>query len=80
MIILLNGKTLEPGLPEVTMTPVMPMVAADMTGHPPLHERTECVRSRGLQHEMKMIRHQTEGKERTGNLVFAISSSERNAA
>jgi hypothetical protein len=43
-------------LPDMAMTPVMPMIAAHMARHPPLHKRTECVRGRGLQHEMKMVR------------------------
>ena len=63
MAVLLNGKAFEPSLPHVPMTAVMPMVAADMTGHPPLHEgaqRSPCGR---LHDEMKMIGHEAEAKE-----------------
>ena len=44
------------------------MVAANMTGHPPLHETAEprfCCR---LHHQMQMIRHQTEAKHVDGIL------------
>ena len=36
------------------------MVAPDMTGHPPLHERAERRVAGRLQQEMKMIRHEAE--------------------
>ena len=38
MAVLLNGKNFEAPLPHMPMTPVVPMVAADMTGHPALHK------------------------------------------
>lgn len=38
MAVLLNRKTLESALPDVTMTPVMLVVPPDMARHPPLHE------------------------------------------
>ena len=70
MAVLLNGKTFEAALPHMPMTAVMPMVAADMTGHPPLHEGAE----RGVRHrlhdEMNMIRHQTEAQEFDGMFGF----------
>lgn len=45
------------------MTAVVPMIAADMAGHPPLHEGTEGRMGGGLQDQMKMIWHQTETKD-----------------
>lgn len=57
MAVSLNGKTLEAALPDMAMAAVMGVVAADMTGHPPLHEGAECVDSSGRYDEMKMIRH-----------------------
>ena len=66
MRVVLNRKTLEAALPHMPMTAVVPMIAADMTGHPPLHEGAQR-RGRGrLHHEMNMIRHQTEAQERDG--------------
>lgn len=43
------------------MTPVVPMVAADMTGHPALHEAAQCDGGR-LHNQVKMIWHQTEAQ------------------
>ena len=44
MSVLLNRKTFEPALPDMPMAPVMPMVAPDVAGHPPLHEGTQdCI-------------------------------------
>ena len=62
MAVLLNGKTFEAPLPHMPMTSVVPMVAADMTGHPPLHEAAQCSGGGRLHHQMKMIRHQTEAQ------------------
>lgn len=62
MAVLLNGKTFEASLPHMPMTPVVPMIAADMTGHPPLHEAAQRSGCGRLHHEMKMIRHQTEAQ------------------
>ena len=70
MAVLLNGKTFEAPLPHMPMTPVVPMVAADMTGHPPLHEATQCSGCGRLHNQMKMIRHQTEAKHVDGMLGF----------
>ena len=63
MAILLNGKAFEPSLPYVPMTAVMPMVAADITGHPPLHEVAQCSLCGWLHDEMKMIGHEAEAQE-----------------
>ena len=41
MSVLLNWKTFEPALPHMPMAAVMPMVAPDVAGHPPLHEGTQ---------------------------------------
>ena len=62
MAVLLNGKNFEAPLPHMPMTPVVPMVAADMTGHPPLHEAAQCSGGGRLHHQVKMIWHQTEAK------------------
>jgi hypothetical protein len=62
MVVLLNWKTFEPALPHMSMTTVVPMVATDMAGHPPLHEGTEGRVTGRLQNKMKMIGHQTEGE------------------
>ena len=63
MAVFLNGKAFEPSLPHVPMTAVMPVVAADMTGHPPLHEGAQRSLCGGLHDEMKMIGHEAEAKE-----------------
>jgi len=62
MVVLLNGKTFEAPLPYMPMTSVVPMVAADMTGHPPLHEAAQCSDCGRLHNQVKMIRHETEAK------------------
>lgn len=66
MVILLNGKTFEATLPDMTTTSVMAMVTTNMTGHPPLHEGTEGSLGGGLDDEMKMIGHQTEAEDAYG--------------
>lgn len=63
VIILLNGKTLETALPDMPSAVVVPMIPADVTRHPPLHERTECVWSRRLHHKVEMIGHETEAQD-----------------
>lgn len=70
MGVLLNGKTLEPALPDMAMASVVAMVAANMTGHPPLHEGTEVVSGSGRDHEMKMIRHQADAENLEGMSGF----------
>ncbi len=70
MVILLNGKNLEPSLPDLATASVMAVIAADMAGHPPLHERIECLPGGGLQHEVKMIRHETEAEYLKGKFPF----------
>ena len=62
MVVLLNGKTFETPLPHMPMTLVVLMVAADMTGHPPLHEAAQCSGGGRLHNQVKMIRHETEAK------------------
>ena len=63
MAVSLNGKTLEAALPDMAMAAVMGVVAADMTGHPLLHEGAECVEGRRGHHEVKMIGHQAEAED-----------------
>ena len=70
MAVLLNGEAFEPPLPHMPMTAVVPMIAADMTGHPPLHEGAERGFRQRLHDEMKMIRHQTEAQECDGMFGF----------
>jgi len=68
MAVLLNGETFEATLPDMAMAVVVPMIAAHMTGQPPLHERTERRLGGRLQHQMKMIGHHTEAKDLDGKL------------
>ena len=63
MMVLLNRETLEAPLPDMAMTPVMPMIATDVTGHPPLHEGTEAISGDGRDHEMKMVGHHAETQD-----------------
>ena len=70
VVILLNRKTFEAALPDMAMTPVMPMIAAYVARHPPLHERTQRVSGLGLQHEVKMIRHEAEAQDANPVLGF----------
>jgi len=70
MRVVLNRKTFEPALPHMPVTPVMPMVAPDMTGHPPLHERAESGSGSGLHNQMKMIGHETDGEHLDGKVPF----------
>src|SRR5688500_16543197 len=62
MVVVLDRKALEAPLPDMAMTTVMVMIAPHMTGHPPLHKRTERIVPSRLQHEMEMVRHETEAK------------------
>ena len=55
MVALLNRKTLEAPLPHMTRAAVVPVISADMTGHPPLHEGTEDIHRGRLHDEIKMI-------------------------
>ncbi len=75
MAVVLNRKTFEAALPHMAVTPVMPMVASHMTGHPPLHECTERRFCRRLQEKVKMIRHETEAEH--VNRVFSFRGGEQ---
>jgi RHS repeat-associated protein len=70
MAVLLNGKTFEPALPDMAMTAVVPMVATDVAGHPPLHEWAESFNGGGCHNEMKMIGHQAEAEYLDGMSGF----------
>ncbi len=59
MAVLLNRETFESALPHMPMTVVVPMIATDMTGHPPVHEGAEGGITDRLEHQMKMVGHQT---------------------
>ncbi len=63
MAVLLNRKTFEATLPHMSMAPVMAMVAANVAGHPPLHERAECGGCGRLHDQVEMIGHQAEAKD-----------------
>ena len=70
MHLLLNRKTFEPALPYMPMAPVMAMVATDVAGHPPLHERAEGGLGSRLHDQVKMIGHETHAEEFDGVLRF----------
>lgn len=42
---------------------IMPVIAADMAGQPPLHERAEGFGSGGLKHKVEMVGHEAEAEE-----------------
>jgi hypothetical protein len=62
MAVLLDGKTLEPTLPHMAVTPVMLVIPPDVTGHPPLHEGAQCRFGGGLHNHVKVIRHQAQAE------------------
>lgn len=63
MRVLLNRKTFEPALPHMAVAFVMPMVAADVTRHPPLHEGTHPHVGGRLDDKVKMIGHEAEAED-----------------
>ena len=63
MSILLNRKTFEAPLPHMSVAVVMPMVAPDVAGHPPLHEGTQCRIGGRLHDKMKVIRHEADAEK-----------------
>ena len=74
MAVLLNRKTFETALPHMPMASVVAMVAADMGGHPPLHEWAEGGVGGRLHDQMEMIGHEADGEELEG--VFGFCRSE----
>ena len=64
MLITLNGETLVAPLPDVPSSPVTPVVAPDLRGHPPLHEALHFSERLTAGHDMEMIGHQAERKNR----------------
>ena len=66
MRVLLNRKTFEAALPHMPVAVVVPMVAANVARHPPLHEWTEGGGGGRLHHQVKMIRHQAEAQDLDG--------------
>ena len=62
----MNGEAFETPLPHMTLSPVMLMVVADVTGQPPVHEAAQRGLGHGLHDEMKMIGHKTERKHFDG--------------
>jgi hypothetical protein len=80
MAVLLNRKTFEPPLlPHMPMTAVMPMLATDMAGHPPLHEGAQGCLGGRLHNQMEMISMRQTPKSFTVYLAFAAASKSRNA-
>ncbi len=75
MAVLLNRKAFEAALPHMSVPVVVPMVAADVAGHPPLHERAEGSVGGRLHDEVKMIRHQADAEELDG--VFGFRGGEQ---
>ena len=63
MRVLLNRKTFETALPHMPVTVVVPMVAADMAGHPLRHEWAEGCLGGRLHDEVKMIGHEADAEE-----------------
>lgn len=70
MAVLLNRETFESALPHRPMTAVVPMIATDMTSHPPVHEGTEGSITDWLEHKMKMVGPQAKGAYRDGMRGF----------
>jgi hypothetical protein len=52
------------------MTAIMSVIPSDMTRHPPLHERTECLPGSWLHNQMKMIGHETDAEHLDGKFAF----------
>lgn len=75
MAVLLDRKTFESTLPHMPMTAVMPMVATDMAGHPPLHEEAQGYLSGRLHNQMEMIGHEADAEELDG--VFGFCRGEQ---
>lgn len=75
MGVLLDGQTLEAALPDMAVTPVMPMVAPHVTGQPPLHEGTQGLVSHRLKHQVEMVGHQTQPEHLHG--VFDLGRGEQ---
>lgn len=75
MAVLLNRKTFEAALPHMPMASVVAMVAADVAGHPPLHERAKGGGGGRLHDEVKMIGHQADAEELDG--IFGFRGGEQ---
>ena len=73
MSVLLDRKAFEAALPDMAVAAIVPMVAAHMTGEPPVHERAEGVRGRGLKHKMEVVGHEAEAEELDGIAGFGVS-------
>ena len=59
----MDRKAFEAALPNVAVAAVVLVIAAHVTGEPPLHERTERVGGRGLEHEVEMVGHEAEAED-----------------
>ena len=63
MRVLLNRETFEAALPHMPVATVVPMIAADVAGHPPLHEQAECRVGGRLHDQVEMIGHEAEAND-----------------
>lgn len=70
MIIILYRKALVSPLPDMAAGMIMLVIAAHMACHKPLHELVETLCHFRLNKQMKMIRHQTPGKDSDWILFF----------
>lgn len=70
MAVLLNREAFESALPHMPMTTVVPMIATDLTGHPPVHEGAEGRITDWLEHKMKMVGHHAKGEYLDGMSGF----------
>ena len=75
MRVLLNRETFEAALPHMPVATVVPMIAADVAGHPPLHERAEGSVGGRLHDQVEMIGHEADAEEFDG--VFGFCRGEQ---
>src|SRR5690349_5682265 len=58
MVVFLNREGFEAALPDVSAAAVVPMVAADVRRHQPLHPASEVAVLIGPEHQVKVVGHQ----------------------
>ncbi len=63
MVVVLNRKTFEAALPHMPVAVVVPMVAADMARHLPLHEGAQGAVGGWLYDQVEMIGHQADADD-----------------
>ena len=74
MFVALYRKAFKPALPNMPAAPIMLVIASHVTGQKPLHELAQRLMMRRFNHEVKVVRHQGEGKEL--NWVSCLRQSE----